>query len=328
MLKTFRFHETMKLSIRPKITRRTKVLINDSLAVSIWGLENNHVDVDTIWNQLKDTLAVKGKEMLNAKDIRLNSTLFCPDICREPHYNVLFSGGWDSTALILSHLEKGEKVIPFYIQFSEPTKIMAELSVKILQKIYGTDLIADLQPLFGDIFCNGTEECTLAQQSFSAFFASKIKRTYTENAIATEIAYCMNDDAISYLDDLRNLYISGVNCCYPTTKAIPLEFPLKKQKHLDNVETVINCMNKRGFFLPVTCLDLTDFYFDAFEDKDGNDWVSFNSKLEKTDIYKENKMSSEFYTGIFIKFTGLQPRKLKSHLRSKSNKDEIVEIKC
>lgn len=327
----------MNLSIRPEIIRRTKVLLSNSQTVSIWGLENSPIEVDKIWNRLKDTLATNGKEMLDAKDVRLDSRIFCTNICMEPHYNVLFSGGWDSTALILNHLEKGEKVIPFYISFYEPTKIMAEISVKILQKIYGTDLIADLKPLFGDIVCNGTEEHTLAQQSFSAFFASKIGRTYTENAIATEIAYCMNDDAISYLDDLRNLYKSGVNCCYPPTKAIPLKFPLKKQKHLDNVKTVINCMNKRDFFLPVTCLDSVDFTFDAFEDKDGNDWISFNSNLEKADINKDNKLSSEFYTGIFIKLTGHYKRelplserirKLRAYQKSRSDEDKEIKIDC
>lgn len=54
----------------------------------------------------------KVREMADKLKVEDINTLERVDV-DQPHYNVMFSGGWDSVSLIIRHLEKGEAVIPF-----------------------------------------------------------------------------------------------------------------------------------------------------------------------------------------------------------------------
>lgn len=156
-----------------------------------------------------------------------------------PHYNILFSGGADSLSLVLRHLEKKEKVVLFNIGFNEVEKQIATLTVNKLKSIYGDKYVYGLYDIFGQMYISNNESTIgLTQQPICAFYSIFIPDCYRENAIATEIAYCMNDDAISYLKELENIYYSAFEfkkCGEQQINVPPLKFPLTKVKHYKNV---------------------------------------------------------------------------------------------
>lgn len=300
-----------KTIIHPNIIRSCKEDFKFGQSISIWGLSNPKHELDRIWGGLENKIADvdKTKILIKKSCDNINSPIKvpntdngweCQELCNKPHYNVLYSGGWDSTALIIEHLEKGEPVIPFVLNFVNHQDILARISIAILQKHYGNNLLANAKELFGPVLLNGNETMCFGQQSLTTFFASKIHERFNENAIATEIAYCMNDDAISYLTELKNLYNSGAKCTYPQTKVPPLRFPLIKKKHFYNSQYVTDIMRNRGFMLPLTCLDSCEYYTEEFIDKNDNTWISIISNIDKDEIHKDNKLVSEFYNGIFI----------------------------
>lgn len=224
-----------------------------------------------------------------------------------PHYNVLFSGGFDSTALLIHHLERGDTVIPFYITFDERTKISANLIISILQTVYGTHKLRNLGSLFGNMYVTAATEFQFCQQAITAFYASFINQVYMENAIATEIAYCKNDDAISYLDDLRSLYTTNLNMRPYQNEIlgkrknsfVPLEFPLTKTLHYENSETVANFEKQHNVILPILSSDTQDAAINTFNAEDST-WYLFSSSdqfLKNRKANKEvcNKVQNEHY---------------------------------
>lgn len=206
------------------------------------------------------------------------------------HYNVLFSGGYDSTALVLEHLQKGDVVIPFFITFDEPSYYIAQITIEILR--YFPKNLSPLRPLFSPIAGTGYEELGFTQQSFSAFFASKISKDYLENCIATEIAYCMNDDALSYLDELKALYNSGLETCFHSYRP-PIQFPMIKKTHFQNSESVLDWEYQHLMLLSVTNADGGDLFIEGQTDAKGNIGIKVEIFTSKEYENKPNKKVRE-----------------------------------
>ena len=327
---------TEKLSIKPNFYSNRKEIFNKNYRLQSWKLLNNKWDCANIWNYLCDKIQYRSadgelsrelenkeiKDYLSGKFIDssykleadLDKDLFMQG---QPHYNVMFSNGYDSTSLIISHLEKGEYVIPFYVSFMEGTEIWADMTIKQLQKVY-PNLLHDLVPLFSPIYGNCTEETGFSQQSIVTFYASKIRREYQKNAIATEIAFCMNDDAISYLNDLKELYQKGCACTYPVMEGCPLEFPLTKRKHIENFETVTDWMDRYKSSLFCTEFDCGDTEYHWILDKNGTLWgVTLHRGYD--DYKKENKACYSDINAIIVK--------IKPTHYSKFIEDTIVILK-
>ena len=211
--------------------------------------------------------------------------------------------------------------MPFFINFSEEQLPICKLIIANLQKIYGRELIGDLREMFTPLYGKGTEDNGLIQQSFVAFFASKVSRDLTENAIDIEVAYCMNDDAISYLKDLENLYKAGVDCTYPEREPIPFVFPQIKKSHLDNSIYVSNWMDSH-VILPVTEADSCDVDRFWMKTKDAI-WILM---LDEQCMHKENKCCYNRPNAILMKYyTGESPVGLPL-LKKKARKECIERI--
>lgn len=257
-------------------TKKPKVKINKTFErdfgntnLKIWRVHNDKEIVEKTFERLK----VK----LGGVDLSLyEGTVHFPCSCyRIPtdkkHYNVFFSGGYDSLSLAIRHLEKGDLVDLYYLNFDPDMKIFAEISCAILQSIYGKNVIGLKSVLNDDpLGVEGDVEFKFAQQRLTTFFASMIKDDVLEKTIATEIAYCMNDDAISFLSELRNLYNASLSCRINTTAKAPLKFPLSKTSHFKNSEVVYTVEDEKGVIFPVTEHYHSDIH--AFKTKN-EDWI-------------------------------------------------------
>lgn len=333
-------------NIIPSVAMHSNTDLNSYASVETWLLTNKCSDASKIWDALLEeklhSKSVRGstldtvREMADKLKVEDINTLERVDV-DQPHYNVMFSGGWDSVSLIIRHLEKGEAVIPFYVIFDEKWVSIARLTINILRKVYGAKLLDGLHIMFGPLYCRGNEESALAQQSFATFYASRIDRRFQEHAIATEIAYCMNDDAISYLDDLRALYDASLKITYPVMQnSAPLNFPQIKFKHRENSDFVENWMRDRSIALPVTGLDNCEVSFEYAIDKENNYWIAMLAEHDYDDPWhkKENKETGLFATAIIMKLTGMtrDPVILGSDVKADAE-DEIfvsspLEVEC
>jgi len=119
-----------------------------------------------------------------------------------------WSGGLDSTALIFKNLEEGNHVTAVYFKLlnnSNKTKRELKAIHEILKHMMKYNLtFSYLEKTSSIELCNVTTHYNLSQPPiwlFSSFH-------YLGNIDEVQISYIMNDDAISYLDDIKNLYDS------------------------------------------------------------------------------------------------------------------------
>lgn len=311
---------------------KSKIQLSKSKSVTTYLLKGEPSESTIVWEKLKEKLqksnSKKGFQFLDFSELKKRYSLDISgdvfgDTVNAPHYNVLLSGGWDSVALVLRHLEKGEKVLPFFINFAEELEPIVRLIVTVLRKVYGGEAIGSLKPLFSPVYLTGTEAMSLGQQSCAAYYASRIRDEYLENSIATEIAYCMNDDALSFEDNLQSIYKSSYYCKYPVPeKYVPLEFPEKKIKHYDNANFVLNWMNKHEIYLPVTALDICDFNISYTVDSKDTLWITFLDNGYNFKNRHMNKEVPEDFSGIILQLKGFISKK------SSSNKGLYLQGGC
>ena len=163
---------------------------------------------------------------------------------------ILFSGGLDSTYLVWDNLRKGNEVFPVYFtiknNFNKPTleKNRINLLYKSFYETYG-DLIRSPEHVITVEVTNAGNDLHL-QQVPIWILGLQYSQIYGLDEI--QIGYVMNDDAISYIDDIKKIYESykGIS-----RNQIPITFPLLKSKK----EELFNELPKKYRDLTVTCED-------------------------------------------------------------------------
>ena len=168
------------------------------------------------------------------------------------YYAVLFSGGVDSLSLAIRHLEKGDKIVLVSINFNANEQTIAYLCSRVLKKIYGSRNVKFLK-IFSDVFFLGQEfNGGLNQQPICAHYAAYLPIYLMEKAEAVEIAYIMNDNAISFLEELKTIYDTTVKCKYfcENIHTAPLQFPLKQTFHSENIELIKKKKKKYNVIFP------------------------------------------------------------------------------
>ena len=163
-------------------------------------------------------------------------------------YAIMFSGGFDSLSLALRHLEKGERVFLLSVGFSEE-RTTSSLTVRLLKSIYGNAVIGPIK-LFAPIFTDLEGGNGLVQQPFTAFYASHMPDRIRQVAKAVECAYIMNDDAISFQNELKAIYNNSMKCHILDKEHPPLKFPLTKVSHEENLEYVASVEKKYQIIFP------------------------------------------------------------------------------
>ena len=164
-------------------------------------------------------------------------------------YAIMFSGGFDSLSLALRHLEKGERVYLLSIGFSEE-RISSSLTIQFLKSVYGKEAVIGPIKLFSNIYVDG--ECIngLTQQPFTAFYAAHMPDYVRCSIKAVECAYIMNDDAISYQNEIKAIYNNAMKCHFTEHEYPPMKFPLIKVTHEENLDYVASIEKKYQIIFP------------------------------------------------------------------------------
>jgi hypothetical protein len=148
---------------------------------------------------------------------------------------ILFSGGLDSTYLVWKNLKEGNIVTPVYIEIkNNANKVLLEKNrIKLIhdeldKEFNQSDFVtSNLKPIeyLMDVNLGNTwySDPLIFKQIpiwiFGLLFIQGI------DADEIQIGYVGNDDAVSYIDDIINIYQSYESICNPM---IPLKFPLVK----------------------------------------------------------------------------------------------------
>ena len=301
--------------MKGKLTKKkpTKVKIDKEFEknfgntnLKIWRVHNDKELVEKTFEKLKEKLGGEDISLYEDK-IRFPCSRYRIPTDRK-HYNVFFSGGYDSLSLAIRHLEKGDLVDLYYLNFDPEMTIFAKISCAILQSIYGKNVIGLKSVLNDDpLGAAGDVEFKFAQQRLTTFLASMIKDDVLEKTIATEIAYCRNDDAISFLSELRNLYNASLSCRLDTTAKVPLKFPLSKISHFNNSEVVYTFEEKCNVIFPVTEYYLSNIH--AFKTKDEKWLLMEPGDRSDVELHANKEVANPTMTYI-IRIKDVSPKKL------------------
>lgn len=225
---------------------------------------------------------------------------------------VMFSGGCDSLSLALRHLEAGENVALCHIIFNEDETCAAYLTYKMLRKVYGERVLGFFK-LFDPIYANNGEDTIgYCQQPIASFYASMIPRCLKDNCKAIESAYIINDDAISYIKELKAIYNNALAFKH-MEKKVPYKFPLSKVKHFENIDFIKSIEEKYNIVFPTGSSVRPSLTAYRFSTKDGLESTLYAYSC-RTDCKKENKVNETYG---YIMFDGLIAAKDEEKLDSK-----------
>lgn len=165
---------------------------------------------------------------------------------------ILWSGGLDSTFLIWKNLTEGNKVIAKYIEL-ENNEHKSEMEL---------DAIYKLRKLFKEEFKDNFEYSyllsidivesahTVRLPQYPSWFTGCVYGL-GDNIDEIQLGYVMNDDAISYLDDMKSLWKAYEPLYNGSTPFPELTFPLTKIHKKDYI-SVFN-FPKKYYELTVWC---------------------------------------------------------------------------
>ena len=149
---------------------------------------------------------------------------------------VLFSGGLDSTYLVWKNLKDGNEVVPIYIEITNNTtktileKNRIELLFKEFADEYNTEdnhKIDCIQYVVQVGVCASEDSLYFKQVPV---WIVGLMFCQSMGVDELQIGYVGNDDAISYLDDIKKIYKSYGSI---QEKLTPLTFPLMKERKLE-----------------------------------------------------------------------------------------------
>ena len=172
---------------------------------------------------------------------------------------ILFSGGLDSTYLVWKNLTDGNEVYPIYIEIENNDKktMLEKNRIKLLWKEFNNEfhynkplnksLLHDIQYVL-KVSVSSNEDSLYFKQIPIWMFAMAFLQSLSIDEI--QIGYVANDDAISYLDDIRKIYWSYQTICEQMKK---LTFPLSKIRKIEMaaelpkkyLELIYSCENPR-----------------------------------------------------------------------------------
>lgn len=153
---------------------------------------------------------------------------------------VLFSGGLDSTYLVYKNLMEGNTVLPYYVELkNNPEKTFMEKNaikniIAEFKKNYG-DQIKELTIICSFDLYAYHHNISLIQVPFWVFSMGLCQNIECD---AWQVAYVIGDCAISYLDEIKNLYKSFGPLLQDDITQLPLEFPLIKTCKVDMMNTL------------------------------------------------------------------------------------------
>ena len=211
-----------------------------------------------------------------------------PEFLKTGSVGIVYSGGYDSTVLMLQALMNGETVKPIIFNFAQDDIIKA-VNLSILKNRFGKNL---LEPIWFGFFglqggmC-GTQ-CTqqLAIHNMLTYLSNDVLKSLKE----IQVGYVMNDDAVSFQEELKNVVSTGFKIQDKVN--VPITYPLI-QKHKYYIDDFIQ--QHLGF--NHLCLSCQSPSFNYYKDSDAlyiitttcNDCTScMHSQLYNLNFYRGN----------------------------------------
>ena len=211
-----------------------------------------------------------------------------PDFLKTGSIGIVYSGGYDSTVLMLQALMNGETVKPIIFNFAQDDIIKA-VNLSILKNRFGENL---LEPIWFNFFglqggmC-GTQ-CTqqLAIHNMLTYLSNDVLKSLKE----IQVGYVMNDDAVSFQEELKDVVSTGFKIQDKVN--VPITYPLI-QRHKYYIDDFIQ--QHLGF--NHLCLSCQFPSFNYYKDSDAlyiitttcNDCTScMHSQLYNLNFYRGN----------------------------------------
>lgn len=204
-----------------------------------------------ITRKTKKLFRTSGWEIADGLIFDLLSTPFLSNDVKVPvgTVGVLFSGGYDSTALMIFYLEKGFTVLPISFLFNGSKERIGRLAtLNQLRKIYGEKLLPNYE-FVTEFYGDGDTQA--GQQSLCHFWLRFLPDSIRNNLSKIVVGYNREDFGTLYEAELKELYKAGMkikdydyqslnSIKYCTVEPIfpELIYPFKKQYHLSNIKIV------------------------------------------------------------------------------------------
>lgn len=270
------------------------------ISVNAFKVLNDYNETLKIFTSLDKKLYKNGRS-ISPKELtqylkRYNNTDSSP-----AKHLIMFSGGYDSLSLTLRYLEKGESVMLFSLVFDPEMTPFVSLQGLILNHLY-PGLVKGIHILGNEQFADPCIEHTngMVQQPFTAFFAGRISNEILEKAETFDCAYCMNDDALSFEEELKAIYENHIKSrIYRPSKFPELTFPLKKKKHIDNVQFVNEVQENKGVIFPVSSIESIDLSISFYVVK--SSLYMLMRKTTDASLQKENKEGGFSFGGYIFR---------------------------
>lgn len=283
--------DTVKLKIKNNFIKESFVCnthCSAPITVNAFKVLNEHDEALEIFTSLDKKLYKNGRYVSSKKLTNYLQKYNNKDSSSAKHL-IMFSGGYDSLSLTLRYLEKGESVMLFSLIFDPEMTPFVALQGLILNHIY-PGLVKGIHFLGNEQFADPCVEHMngMVQQPFTAFFAGRIKNEILEKAETFDCAYCMNDDALSFEEELKTIYETHIKSriCNPS-KFPKLTFPLRKTKHINNVEYVNNVQAQKSVIFPVSSIESIDLSINFYVVK--SSLYMLMRKTSEASLYKDNK---------------------------------------
>jgi len=143
---------------------------------------------------------------------------------------VTWSGGLDSTYLIYKNLVEGNMVIPVYLNI-ENNLDKSNREIATIYKMYDVfkDLKLDghLEPIREEFNITVESGCNLKFQQIPVWICGMLFTNW-DNIDEIQMGYVMNDDAVSYVDDIKKIFRSYKGIIHDEVSNVKLSFPLLK----------------------------------------------------------------------------------------------------
>lgn len=160
---------------------------------------------------------------------------------------VVYSGGWDSTLLMLRNIEAQRFVQPIIFDYSNDNAIR-EIGLKVLGAKCGRFILPPIS--ISPLTIGGhVENKRCGQQAYIHFMLGFLPDDLLPMLSEIQVGYVMNDDAISFLDELRSLTKThfeiqqklNVPVTYPLTKIDRIQVHSEVEQKLGGYCTCISC---------------------------------------------------------------------------------------
>lgn len=154
---------------------------------------------------------------------------------KEKKILVSFSGGLDSTYLIYDNLKKGNRVAGVYttIKNNENKSEVERYQIRELDKLFSQDFPGMFELHMGTEISFSWEVRNLHLKQISIWLLSLLYDSYDCDEV--QIGAVMNDDLISFLDDIKKTWKSY---SWLYDNPIPLTFPLSKTSKYEIVKNL------------------------------------------------------------------------------------------